>query len=419
VSSEKVSVWTKFPKASWKRTTASGFGTPVVADGILFVHTVGGGKDEEEVIAVDVKTGEDLWHDVYPRSPFRSQLGSGPRATPMVANGKLYTTGITGVISCYEAKTGKRVWQMNPWEDLKIPRPGFGVCASPVVVADRIIIPVGGEGASIVAFDAQTGKEVWKQFDEPAGAASPTVVTRGEGSEARKEVVVQTTLRLVGLDPVDGKVHWEHPLVFEPSGVTPTSLALGDLLICSTQDTGTMALKMPTGSESTPPSQEWWKQDLSSYFSTGSLDPNGRVFLITNQVMPLPRADLKCLDAKTGEELWTKTGMGYFHFGIITLADGKLLTLDDAGTLILAEPGEKEFKELARATVCGGSFCNPVLADGRLYVRDSKEIRCYRIPLEGETPEVEAEPEKPAAEKPAAEKKEPEKKSDSPPSGGV
>jgi outer membrane protein assembly factor BamB len=230
-----------------------------------------------------------------------------------------------------------------------------------------------------VAYDAETGQEAWKTLDEPAGAASPIVVQRGEGADQVNEVVVQTTLRLVGLDPADGALRWEHPLVFEPSGVSPTSLVINDWLICSTQDTGTLSLRLPSGTGTTPPSLEWWNQDLSSYFSTGTVDPGGLVYLVTNQVMPLPRADIRCLNVQSGEEKWREEGLGYFHIGLILLSDGKLLTLDDGGFLVLAKGGAEGYEELARAKVCSGTFCNPVLANGRLYVRDAKEVICYDL----------------------------------------
>jgi len=382
VAVETVAAWKEFPAARWKRATASGFSVPVVVNGILYVHASVAEKDEEEVIAVDVRTGQDLWTDRYARSAYRSALGVGPRATPSVVDGHLITTGITGVISCYEARTGKRQWQMNPWETLKIPRPNFGVCASPVATEGKLFVAVGGEGASVVAYDLKTGEQVWQALDEPAGSASPLVVTRDVDGKTQTELVVQTTLRLVGMSPRDGTVNWEHPLVFQPSGVSPTSLVLNDRLICSTQDTGTLTLKLPTETSSTSPQLEWWNQELSSYFSTGTVGSQDRVYLVTNQVMPLPRADVRCLDVKTGRERWIRKGLGYFHVGLIMLSDGKLLLLDDAGNLLLMQPGDESLEELCRAKVCGGTFCNPVLADGCVFVRDSKEVVCYPLALD-------------------------------------
>lgn len=176
-------------------------------------------------------------------------------------------------------------------------------------------------------------------LDEPAGAASPIVFNNTDGAEMRTEVIVQTTLRLVGLSPADGKILGTSS-VFEPSGVSPTSLVVGNQLICSTQDTGTLSLLLPAIGTTNVPTLQWWKQDLSSYFSTGSVGANGLAYIVTNQVMPLPRADVRCVDIKSGEEKWVKENLGYFHLGIIRLSDGKLLTLNDAGTVVLSEPGE-------------------------------------------------------------------------------
>jgi outer membrane protein assembly factor BamB len=148
-------------------------------------------------------------------------------------------------------------------------------------------------------------------LDEPAGSASLVVLTRGEGEDRQSEVVVQTTLRLVGLDPRDGAVRWEHPLVFQPSGVSPTALAVGDRLICSTQDTGTLSLKLPTDRAATP-ELGWWKQDVASYFSSGAVGVGSgkQVVIVTNALVPLPRADLRCLDPADGTEHWQKQGLG-------------------------------------------------------------------------------------------------------------
>ncbi|MBM4074395.1 MAG: hypothetical protein FJ267_01970 [Planctomycetes bacterium] len=123
----------------------------------------------------------------------------------------------------------------------------------------------------------------------------------------------------------------------------------------------------------------WWNEKLSSYFSTGSVGGDDRVFLITNTIMPLPRADLLCLDSQSGDELWKKQGLGYFHAGIIVTANDKLLILDDAGNLILAEANRQGYQELSKSKVCGGTFCNPTLADGYVVVRDGQEVVCLNL----------------------------------------
>jgi outer membrane protein assembly factor BamB len=378
---ETVTPWDAPPEAVWRKEIGGGFSAPVVSEGVVYVHAQVAGKEAEEVIAFDAKTGEERWRKSYERAKYRSELGAGPRATPIVAEGGIYTFGITGVLSCFDVKDGNLKWQVNPYDEFKSPQPGFGVCASPIVVDGRVVLPLGGTGHAVVAYDAATGKVAWNILDEPAGTASPVALLRGDGKN--NEVLVQTTLRLVSVNPADGEIRWEHPLVFQPSGVAPTPLAFGDMLVCSTQDTGTLTLELPTGSD-TQPHQKWWKQDLGSYFSSGTLDGKGRVFVISNELMPLPRADVHCLDIATGEQAWVQKGLGYFHVGLVATGDGKLLLLDDAGVLTLANPLADKLEVICKAKVCGGTFVNPALANGHLYVRDGKELVCLKLPPEKE-----------------------------------
>lgn len=378
VSDETVAPWTGELKPDWKQPVGNGYAVPVVSDGILFAHAaVAEADDKEEVVAFDALTGDIKWRKSYPRASYRSQLGSGPRATPSVVEKKLYAIGITGELSCFDVTNGNQLWQVNPYKELEAPAPAFGVCASPVVVEGKVILPVGGTGSGAVAYDIHSGKLAWKTLDEPAGSASPVVV-RTTGEHPQTQVVVQTTLKLAALNPQDGSLQWQHPLVFEPSGVSPTPLVMGDKLICSTQDTGTLTLTIPPA-KTAAAAQAWWKQDLTSYFSTGTIDAAGRVYLVSNAMQPIPRADLLCVDGQNGNVLWTQKALGYFHLGLIRLADGKLLLLDDAGQLTLAEVNATGFKELCKAKVCGGTFSNPVLAHGRVYVRDAAGVACYDL----------------------------------------
>ena len=378
VTPEVVAPWKDPPSVVWRQSVGNGYSSPIVADGVAVYHAAAAGKDAEDVVALDARTGEPLWTDSYPRSPYRSMFGAGPRTTPTVVGGKLYTYGITGVLSCYDLKSGKRHWQTNPYDAFKGTLPRFGVCSSPVVADGHVIVLVGGSGSAVVAYDAASGDVSWKKFDEPASSASPVVLTRGEGDKRTTEVVVQTTLRTLGLSPADGTVLWEHPLVFQPSGVSPTPLVIGNSLVCTTQDTGTLSLEF-TDEQSGKPRSAWWKNDLASYFSTGTVGPKGTVLVVTNQQQPLPRADVRCLDLVKGDELWHRPGLGYFHVGLITTGDGKLLMLDDGGNLILADVTREEFKQLAKAQVSRGTLSSPALSNGCVYVRDDKEIICLQL----------------------------------------
>ncbi len=377
VSAEAVAPWKGSPKVVWRQKIYQSFSSPVVADGLVFVHTCVVDKDIEEVIALDAATGKQRWRDSYPRAKYRSQLGTGPRATPTVADGKLVTYGITGVLTCYEARSGARLWQTNPYESNKLTLPRFGVCSSPILTGGRAVVLVGGAGFAVAAYELKDGKLAWKALDEPAGSATPTVLPPSSPG-AEEQIVAQTTLRLAGLNSKDGKTRWEQPLVFEPSGVSPTPFVASDLLFCTTQDNGTIAVTLP-GKGHAEPSVKWQKADFSGYFSTGTVGPEGTVLIVTNALAPLPRADLRCLEPATGKELWKKGNLGYFHFSVMAVADGKVLILDDGGTLLLAEVTRKGFLELAKSKVCHGTFNSPALANGRLYVRDNAEVTCLDV----------------------------------------
>jgi outer membrane protein assembly factor BamB len=139
-----------------------------------------------------------------------------------------------------------------------------------------------------------------------------------------------------------------------------------------------MLLTLPSTGDGKP-SVAWWKQELSSYFSSGAKGPENLVYVVTNQTMPLPRADLRCLDLNQGSEKWHQTGLGYFHFAILVTADGKLLIFDDSGSVTLAAGTPAGFQELAKAKVSRGALTNPALANGLLYVRDDKELICLDL----------------------------------------
>jgi outer membrane protein assembly factor BamB len=376
-SSESIEPWKDSPKVLWKAKVGVGFSTPVVVDGRVFVHARINGKDREELIALEAKTGKVLWRTPYDRGPYNSVLNTGPQATPTVVGNRVYTYGITGGLTCFEADSGKQVWQVDAFKKLKAPLPQFGMCCSPLVVGNKVIVAVGGKGSSVVAFETDTGEIAWQALDEPAGTSSPVLLVAGGKPGRLPEVTFMTTLRVVGLKPLDGSVNWEFALPFQPGGTQPTPLVLGDRIITSTMTNGTTSIRVTAGEKVTAEKQ-WQAKDVSGYFSSG-VATKDRLFLVTNVLKPVPRADLACIDSATGKEMWKKEGLGYFHFGLIRTGNGKLLILDDGGTLRLLDATANEFKELCTAKVCDGTLVTPALSNGFLYARDAEQIVCVEL----------------------------------------
>ena len=376
-SAESIEPWTGKPKEVWRASVGPGFSSPVVAGGRVFVHARVAGKEQEEVVAFDAKSGKELWRSPYDRATYSSVLNTGPQATPTVVGKRLYTFGITGTLSSWDTETGKALWQIDAFKKLKTNLPRFGVCCSPLVVGNRVIVSVGGKGSSVVAFDADSGEIVWQGLDEPSSTSSPVLFATTGPTRKVPDVVFMTTLRVIGLNPLDGTVAWEFPLPFQPSGTSPTPVVAGDRIVTSTMTNGSTAIRV-VASESTTAEKSWQIKDLSGYFSSG-VAAKDRVFLVKNILKPLPRADLVCVDLVTGKPLWTKEAQGYFHFGLIRTANEKLLLLDDTGVLKLLDATSTDYRELCKTKVCGGNLVTPALADGHLFVRDDSGVACLSL----------------------------------------
>lgn len=375
VSPEKVAPWKEAPKVLWRQPVGEGHSAPVVADGKVFVHAKVKGKDLEEVQAFDAKSGKPLWRTEYDRGKFENQFGNGPRGTPAVSGGKVYTLGVTGILSCFEADGGKKAWQVDTAKTFMPPPLFFGVSGSPLIEKDTVLVNVGGKGASLVAFNKDKGDVVWKTGDDPASYSSP--IAFGEGKE--RQVVFLTQQGLVGLAPADGSVFWKFPLVDKLSESSTTPVKIGDTLIGSSVTYGSVGLKLES-KDGKPAASDMWKNGaLTCYFSTPVAVGKEQVYMVTGGLLPPPSVTLRCVDVKTGKDLWTKGKVGKYHASIIRTGDDKLLMLDDLGNLVLLEPNAKEYKELARSKVAGETWAHPALSDGKLYVRDAKELICLQL----------------------------------------
>ncbi len=381
VSHESVAAWSDAtaPQAIWRTTAPQSFSSPVVSGDLVYMHSSVPGKEQEQVLALNVATGERVWSDTYDRPSYKSVLGVGPRATPTLAQGRLYTLGINGVLSCYDAKSGQRHWQVDLYEQFQAELPGFAVCCSPLVIGNRVIVSVGGPGRCAVALNTVNGEVAWQAFDDAASTSSAILFSGGARTPgAAPDVVLMTPLRLLGIDPLDGSLRWEHPMVFQPQGTSPTPLVLGDRIIGSTQAHGAVSVRVQTADDHRSAAEDWQNAAAKSYFSSGVASADA-LYLITNALEPLPTTSLTCLDPASGKQLWAEERIGYFHASPIRLGDGKLLILNDSGLLTLLEVSREGAHELCRAKVCGGTLVAPALANGRLFVRDDKELICVQL----------------------------------------
>src|SRR5262249_7897506 len=194
----------------------------------------------------------------------------------------------------------------------------------------------------------------WKALDDRASYSSPIVI--GEGKD--RQIVFLTGQGLLAVSPADGKLFWKFPLVDKLAESSTTPVLIGDTLIGSSVTYGSAAVKLEV-KDGKPGFAELWKNaTLTCYFSTPVAVGKEHVYMVTGTVLPPPSGTLRCVEVKTGKELWAQSKIGKYHAALLRTGDDKLLVHDDNGSLTLLEPNPKEYKELARAKVCGATWAH-------------------------------------------------------------
>jgi outer membrane protein assembly factor BamB len=364
--------WIEAPKVLWRKPVGEGHSSPVIAGGELYLHDKTIGKDEERITCFDAITGMRKTIKTNTRGPFTSPFGAGPRATPVIApDGYVFSFGVTGSFQGWPSD--------NPLQRFHAAVPKFGVSASPVVDGDRVIFMVGGKGASLVAYNRSSGEIAWKALDDPASYASPIITEHG----GKRQLVALTGEAVVSLDPMTGDLYWRYPFRDAINESSTTPLRVGDLIVASSVTLGSVGLKLGTKDGKPAVTEAWKNAALCCYFSTPVAVEDKYLYMVTGSLaaamMKKPESALNCVEAATGKVLWTKPKVGKFHAALIRTGDNKLLLLSDTGDLTMIDPDPKEYRELARAKVCGETWAHPALANGRLYLRDNKELICLQM----------------------------------------
>jgi outer membrane protein assembly factor BamB len=247
------------------------------------------------------------------------------------------------------------------------------VSSSPIVVGDRVIVEVGGKGNSVVAFDAGKGTVVWKSGNAAASYSSPILF----GPDKTPTLVCLTQKGVVGLQPEDGKELWSFPFEDKAFESSTTPVRVGDKLLLSSITLGSALITLEQTGDKTTVKQDWMKPELTCYFSTPVAVGTAHVYLVAGTF--LGNATLHCVDAKTGKSLWSKGGVGKYHACLVRTGNDKLLMMEETGSLVLQDPSPEKYQELSRQKICGETWAHPAVANGRLYIRDDKELICVEL----------------------------------------
>jgi outer membrane protein assembly factor BamB len=365
--------WPATLSRAWRTEVGEGYSSPVVADGRVFVHSR---RDPEEfVIAVDVATGKVLWQQQYSapftKNQYAVSMAKGPHSTPLATADRVYTLGVTGVLSAWNATTGALVWRNDYSPSVDTSKLFTGTAMSPTLEGGALIVQVGSDvhGGRVLALDPGTGKERWVWRGEGPGYASPAVFTVA----GTRQIATLTDSSLVGIDAATGKALWSMPFPDEWHENIVTPIWTGTHLIVSGPRQGTHAYTLTQANGAWRATEAWKNADVTMYIST-PVYADGVLYGLSIK----RKGQFVALDAKSGEVKWATEGREGTQASIL-LAPSHVLFLTNGADLVIARRDSSKFVEEKRYSV-GDSETWPmpaVVSDG-LIIRDSTGLTRFR-----------------------------------------
>lgn len=357
------------PARVWKASVGTGFASMVVADGRLF--TLGWTEEKDVVLCLDAATGRTNWSFSYPEALANKMYEGGPNSTPLVAGERLFTASKTGNLHCFEAATGKLLWNRNLKQDIDAKLSDWGVSGAPVLAdASTLLINYGPHG---VALDPASGKVLWQSGTKKDMSFAAPVVTRLGDAPAALFIMSEA---LVAVDPKTGKALWKSKFGQGYRTHCSDPVVNGDLVFISSGDDGGELLRVSAKSAE----RVWKNKNLSTFTGTAVLI-GGHLYGHETAGYKTANQQLRCVDFATGEVKW---GEGGFGQGSLIAAGDRLIVLSDKGELSVVRANPARFELLARTQAIGGKcWTAPVLANGRIYVRNAKgDLACFSVGAE-------------------------------------
>jgi outer membrane protein assembly factor BamB len=366
---DEMPVTTQWPadglKPIWKQPIGVGYASFVVADGRAY--TIEQRRRQEFVTAYDVETGREAWAQGW-NAEYSDSTGDGPRATPTWDNGKIYALGATGELRCLDAKTGAVIWGKNILSDNGAQNLQWAMAASPLIVDDKVVVlPGGPSNKSVVAYNKNTGAPVWKSLGDQQGYVSPMLVNLA----GRRQIIVVTASRVVGLAPENGSLLWSQSWDTD-MGINVSQPIMVDknrFFISSGYGKGAALVEINSDGKQYSAKTIWENTSMKNKFNSSVLH---RGF-----IYGLDEGILTCVDVNSGDRKWKG---GRYGYGQVILAGDHLVVLSDTGELVLVKATPDQHTEVARfAAIEGKSWNYPAIAGGKLLVRNANEMAAYNI----------------------------------------
>jgi len=361
------STWPAELIQQWKIPVGKGDATPVLVRGKIYLINRQGG--DEVILCLDAATGKEVWRNSYPAPVVTGPDAShgGPRSTPSFADNKIVTVGIAGVLSCFDASSGKIFWRK---EDLIPTVTDSWTAMSPLIIDGLCIVSAGKKDTGIVvAYDLLTGNEKWKWNGEGPSSSSPSLMT----VDKTKQVVLFTEKNLMGLALADGKLLWQVPAPVKERYFSAVSPYIdGQTIYYSGLGTGTYAIKVNKQGDKYATQELWRNTGTGAKFNTPVLK-DGFLYGFTDQKR------IYCINATTGETAWIDNAVSS-DFGTIVDCGAVMIGLTSTSNLIVLKPDSKAYTEVVRYKVSDTPiFAFPVVAGNLIYIKDAESLILYKI----------------------------------------
>src|SRR5437868_1859897 len=365
---DEMPVLTQWPSAGlspvWRQPIGGGYSSFTIAEGRAY--TIEQRRRQELVAAYDLETGRELW--VHPwDAEFTDEMGDGPRATPTWNEGRLYALGGTGILHCIEAKSGKLIWSRDVLKENGGANLQWRTTASRLVVDDKVIVTPGGSGKSIVAYNKLTGVPVWQSLSDRSSYTSPMLATLA----GKRQVIVVTATRVVGLDVDSGSLLWG--ILWDTQmGINisqPIIVNENRFFISAGYGKGAALVEITSTGSGYAARSVWQNNSMKNKFNSSVLHEG--------YVYGLDEGILTCVNVETGERKWKG---GRYGYGQVLLASGRLIVMSDNGDLVLVKASPDQYSEISRFAALEGKCWNyPAIANGLLLVRNQTQMACYNI----------------------------------------
>jgi outer membrane protein assembly factor BamB len=354
------------PRRLWTRTLGEGHSTVLVEKGKLYTMYRKG--DQEVIVALEADSGKTIWEYAYdaPTRGMDYSEGFGPHSTPLISGDVLYAVGALGSFHALDKRTGKVLWSHELWKQMGGRKLDRGYACSPIEFKNTVILQVGGPGQAVVAFNKNDGGIAWKKQDYTVSFSSPIIIE----VEGQPQLIVFAADRIVGLDPNNGDLLWTYPHQTEYGlNISTPVWGEGNLLFCSSAyNGGSRVVRLTRKDGKTTAEQVWFNNKVRVHIGT-IIRIGDYAYCSSGDFGP---SFFTAVNVKTGEVAWRERS---FARASSLYADGKLVLLDEDGTLMLATVSPESMKVIAKTQILQHlAWTVPTLSGTRLYVRDRKTI---------------------------------------------